>query len=351
MRTILILILVLAALPGSEARQVVLGTIEQAVIPAYDRVVAAAADLATASAALRDAPDGDHLAAARAAWDDAKTAWERAQPLTLGPAWLRRYRVDFWPTREQSLQRELLRLETVDHAAVAEFGSATKGFPALGWALFAGTDADVLGNARRLAYAAAAATVLHEDLQEMRAQWDGADDAARLAMVAATGGRTMPAATAQDALDGLVGALLATTSEITGRQIEKPIGPGGGKGPYPDQAQSRFAGRGLVDLGDNLAGVRAGLLGAWGDERTGSSIAALLDRRVDGAGRAVVAACDAAAERVRALDARDVAAVIGDDPARLTPLLQAARLLKVELKTRAHAVLGCTIYFGDSDGD
>lgn len=347
MPRILVPLLLTAALCASEAREAVLATIDRVIVPTFAAAVTAAERLAEATRTLAASGDADALVAVRAAYAGAKDAWERAEALCLGPASLQRFRVDFWPTRSATIARAIAGAGPLDPAAVAAMGSAAKGFPALDWLLFDGAEADLLADARRRAYAAAAAAALHEDLTTMAAQWDQADPDVRLGLVANSGGLMAERADAQLALDGLVNMLIAGLGRGIRDQVEKPLGADKGKGPRPQSVESPGARRGLRDLAGNLAGFAA----AVGTVADAPSLASLLDARVPGSADGLIAAIATAQAQAAALRDADLAVLVVEEPARLDPLISALRALRTTTRTQVTAVLGVTIHFGDSDGD
>lgn len=347
MPRLLLPLLLTAALCASEAREAVLATVDRVVVPAFATAVTAAGRLVEATEALAASGDADALVVARTAYADAKDAWEFAEVLCLGPASLQRFRVDFWPTRSATIARAIAGDGPLDPAAVAAMGSAAKGFPALDCLLFDGADADLLADARRRAYAAAASTALRDDLAAMAAQWADTDPDVRLGLIATSGGLMAERANAQLALDGLVNMLIAGLGRGIRDQVEKPLGADKGKGARPQSVESPGARRGLRDLERNLAGFAA----AVGTIAEGPSLAALLHARVPGSADGLIAAVATAQAQAATLRDADLAVLVVEDPARLAPLVAALRALRTATKTQVTAVLGVTIHFGDSDGD
>jgi len=102
---------------------------DQVVIPAYQQMAAAMAELDAATEPFCAAPDAAALAGAKDAFGRAMDAWQQAQPIALGPVtWDgRAARIEFWPDKSGTAARQIRQaLQDQDPALVAEGGLAGK---------------------------------------------------------------------------------------------------------------------------------------------------------------------------------------------------------------------------------
>ena len=98
---------------------------DRVVIPAYERMVDAMAGLHEATDGFCRAPDADGLATVTDAFHVAMDAWQRAQPVVLGPVtWDgRSARIQFWPDKGGTGTRQIKRaLQGQDSALLADGG-------------------------------------------------------------------------------------------------------------------------------------------------------------------------------------------------------------------------------------
>lgn len=98
---------------------------DQVVIPAYEQLAEAMADLNAETAAFCAQPSSSTEATAKKAFNRAMDAWQRAQPIALGPAtWAgRNSRIQFWPDKRGTAARQVRRsLEIQDAEVVSDGG-------------------------------------------------------------------------------------------------------------------------------------------------------------------------------------------------------------------------------------
>ena len=121
------------------SKQAALDNIARSVpLPGYSQLAARSADFAAAANALTSAPSPAALANAQKAWKEMLVAWRRTQPFTHGPVSdLGVYgRIQFWPTRRQSVDRVLRAARPIDDTYIQELGANAVGLSALEILLF-----------------------------------------------------------------------------------------------------------------------------------------------------------------------------------------------------------------------
>ncbi|WP_416898374.1 MAG: imelysin family protein [Minwuia sp.] len=191
----------------------VLKTIDEAVLPAYERLAGSADRQAAAVEGLCAEPDAAALDEARAGFAPLVAAYGGIEFVRFGPARdeFRHSRLYYWPDRRgRGLQQVQALLTGADPSALAAGALAQKsvalqGLGALEFALF-GTDADadlIQPDSYRCRYAAAVARNMAAVAREIREGWQG-DGGFRQVMAAPGPGNPRfrsPAETAQTLID------------------------------------------------------------------------------------------------------------------------------------------------------
>jgi predicted lipoprotein len=141
-----------------------------------------------------------------------------------------------------------------------------------------------------------------------------------------------------------------TVENARGEKLGAPAGTRTDGSVQPDSAESRFSGRSLEDVRDNLRGVEAVVFGA-SDQAEPASLAAQLSRL--GRDDLPTSLADAFASGYAAIDAipEPLAEAVASDPApvlaAIDELSNLQRLIQVDV---IHA-LGLVLTFNDNDGD
>jgi putative iron-regulated protein len=204
-------------------------------------------------------PSEAGLAAARDAWWQARTPWEQLEVFTFGPYSRLPLRIgpkiDQWPQRTPLEEvEELLESErAVTPEAVNQMGVNQKGLQVAEYLLFAPDAASALANARRCEYLVSVGKELVTRATELREAWDpaGGDFAGELSE--AGRGRTA-FDDLTDAFSEVVNRLAFTLEDVRTEKLLKPLGPDNGA-PAPELVESRFSGRTVDDMRDNIAGI------------------------------------------------------------------------------------------------
>lgn len=121
------------------SKQAMLDNIAKSVLlPAYTDLASKSNDFASAADALTSTPTAETLKRTQQAWKDVLLAWRRTQAFTHGPvADLGVYgRIQFWPSRRQSVDRVLRAPRPIDEGYIQELGANAVGLSALELMLF-----------------------------------------------------------------------------------------------------------------------------------------------------------------------------------------------------------------------
>jgi predicted lipoprotein len=250
---------------------------DQVVIPAYQQMAAAMADLDAASGEFCAAPDAAALAGAKDAFGRAMDAWQRAQPIALGPVtWDgRAARIEFWPDKSGTAARQLRQaLQDQDPALVAAGGLEGKSVALQNLAtyerlLYERGDRIAAGGAGdedRYACALMAAIARFQAglSAEILADWT-APDGYREAVLSAAAGNEHYAAADEPALE-LLKSISGALDLAIQVKLERPLGKFIDQA-RPKRAESWRSGRSLDDIAANLETVRQlyAVPGGFGD--------------------------------------------------------------------------------------
>jgi hypothetical protein len=338
-------------------------------LPLQREFEARAAALSEAAHHLCQQPDAARLEAARAAWWAARAPWKQMEvfafgpykdePLRLGP------KIDFWPARRETVEAILAGDQPLTAAAVQRLGAPARGLPAIEVLLHAGDDLLLErfhAEARRCPYLVALTEDLAARATELREAWDP-DHGNFLGELTEAGRGSASFDTLHLALGEVVNRMAFTVENIRADKLGRPLGSEAGTEPRPDSVESRFSGRSLEDIRDNLRGIERLYFGA-----PAAGAAAPADRRPGGATDEAIgldfylrargrnfaprmrARLDAAYAAIDAIDMPLVQALaaqpilVQDAMDRLTEL---QRLIQVDIIN----ALSLTASFNDNDGD
>ncbi|GJG89234.1 hypothetical protein tb265_44150 [Gemmatimonadetes bacterium T265] len=255
------------------------------IVPAFDSVVVRAARLAVVLDSLAAAPSAARVAAAQAAWVDARRAWELTEAFGFGPAHTGGFdgRLDTWPLDLAGLGAFLAGATPVTPDNVALLDPTLAGFHGIEAVIFGALDtpvdgsgsADVVAAARapaavaaglaaagagprRLAYVALAGHALAATAAGLRDAWaPGAGDYA--GQLAGAGQGTSVYATLGAGVREVVGGITDPCDEVATSKIARPLSASGADAVR--YQESRFSDNTLADLEDDIASARALYLG------------------------------------------------------------------------------------------
>jgi predicted lipoprotein len=358
----------------------------QIFVPRYAEFEKLSQTLADEAKALCAAPSDDALGAARDAWWAARAPLKRNEllyfgpftdaPLRIGP------KVDFWPARPDDIEALLASREPLDVAAMDARSASERGTPAIEYLLYVlptrpvdtgmggasatgGAGMGGMGGSspaepaqepvsveeafakgsERCLYLTAATGDLAVQAAALRKAWDPKDGNYLSNLVDA--GRDKQFTTIDLALGEVVNRLAFVIANIRGEKLGVPAGRL--KEAQPDTMESRFSGRTIEDVRDNLRGVEEVIFGA--DVSDAASIAGYLkaidqgdlvpelQKAID-QGYDLLDAIDDPLREHYADDQKDVFAAI-DGLAQLQTLIQVDMIHAMALK----------LTFNDIDGD
>jgi hypothetical protein len=321
---------------------------DEVAIPAYAAYAEAAGALPGALAPVC-AGARDDLTAARAAFRDMAVAWQRAQPVALGPAadGFGRARIHWWPdergTGERQLRRVLFEADeaALEAEAVAAASVAVKGLSALAWLLY---EPDLAAADYACRYTLAVARHQADLAREIHAAWTG-ENGYRGEIAAAEAGGSAVFYTAEDAAQAWLESLAETLDLIVVEKLEAPLGAS------LEAAEGRRvelwrAGLGVPSITANLETSRAMLAveGGFADALEAADAAAL--------GEGVVDLADTALAQARAIE-RPLHAAVADTEARaeVEALLAEVARLRLLVGGSLAGELGLVRGFNATDGD
>jgi predicted lipoprotein len=323
------------------------------IVPLYAQFEERSQALASSVDALCSAPTDASLDAARTAWFDAREPFKRAEVFAFGPYSRPEFRIgpkiDSWPARPEEVEEWIASAEPVDPATLATLGVWHKGLPVIEYFLFSPVASGMpqLAEPRRCEYLRSTAAELVSRAREIHLAW--APEGGNFAGQLSGAGRTSTAwRTLRDAFSEVVNRMGFTLENVRRDKLGRPLGEMTGGTPDPNVAESRFSGRSLRDIQDNLAGIERLYFGDPSLSLPGlASYVSERGQNFDDRFQSGVSAARAA------LDAVDMPLTdaVTAEPDRVrdasTKLGELQTLIQVELIS----ALGLSLNFNDSDGD
>jgi predicted lipoprotein len=322
------------------------------IVPLYAQFDERAQVLATSVEALCSAPSDATLEAARTAWTQAREPFKRAEVFAFGPYSRPEFRIgpklDSWPARPANVEEWIASGDPVDPATLATLGVWHKGLPVVEYFLYApdASSMSELGDAHRCEYLRSTAAELVSRAHELHMAWapEGGDFAEQLSGA----GRTSSAwRTLRDAFGEVVNRMGFTIENVRRDKLGGPLGEATGT-VEPNAAESRFSGRSIRDIQDNLAGIEALY---FGDPASGlpgvATYAAERGQSFDDRFRSGLGAARAA------LDAVDVplTEAVTTEPERVREASAKLGELQSLIQVDLISALGLSLSFNDNDGD
>lgn len=323
------------------------------IVPLYRDFAAQSEALSSAIGALCAAPAAESVGAAREAWMQARETFKEAEVFAFGPFSRPEFRIgptiDSWPARADDVEELLAGDAAVDPSAVASLGVWHKGLPVIEYLLYppGAVAEEQLADARRCEYLTSVGIELESRARALHLAWspEGGDFAGQLSGA----GRTSTAfRSLRDAFSEIVNRMGFTLENIRRDKLGRPLGDASGGIAVPEAAESRFSGRSIADIQDNLDGIELVFFGdparaIPGLGRYAAERGQDFDRRVRdalGAARSALEPCD--------LPLTDAVQTSPDLVREAnTRLGEAQALFQVELI----GALGLSLNFNDNDGD
>jgi predicted lipoprotein len=322
------------------------------IVPLYGEFEGRSRELEASIDTLCSAPTEQALAAARMAWTLARKPFKRAEVFAFGPYSRPEFRIgpkiDSWPARPDDVEEWLASGDPVDPATLATLGVWHKGLPVIEYFLYS-PEADstgALGDARRCEYLRSTATELVNRAVEIHMAW--APEGGNFADQLSGAGRTSTAwRTLRDAFSEVVNRMGFTLENVRRDKLGGPLGEATGTA-NPDAAESRFSGRSLSDILDNLAGIEVLYFGDSAANLPGlTTYVAERGENFDEPFRSGLSAARAALDAI----GMPLTEAVTTEPERVREasarLADLQRLIQVELIS----ALGLSLNFNDNDGD
>jgi uncharacterized protein len=322
------------------------------IVPLYADFEDRSTALQTSLDGLCSAPTPDGLADAQSAWSAAREPLKRAEVFAFGPYSRPEFRIgpkiDSWPARPAEIEALLASETSVGPESIAELGIWQKGMPAIEYLIYTpdGSPAS-LAEPRRCEYLRSLGGELVSRAHEIHLAW--APEGQNFADQVSGAGRTSTAfRSLRDAFSEIVNRMGFTLENVRRDKLGGPLGEAVGGRPDPDVAESRFSGRSIQDILDNLAGLEVLYFGD--PARNLPGVTRYVAERGQNFDERVTAAIAAARAALSALDVPLTQAVtsqperVRDASARLGEL---QTLFQVDLI----GALGLSLSFNDNDGD
>lgn len=337
---------------GSEPRRELLESWGNYVIlPGYRDVETAARALDERAKAFCAAPSADALASVQDAWWKARAPWKRSEVFAFGPyrelPWRLGPRIDSWPARAESIDEVLAASDPIRGDGLGTF---QKGLPAIEYLIYE-PSAGVLGayqaTPRRCEYLTAITSDLVEGARAMVHAWDPAGED-YLGELTRAGSGSQAFSSLQLALGEVVNRMAFTLENIRAEKLNRPLGRKADGTPQPDTAESRFSGRSLEDIRDNLRGIELVYFGTGEPGSQGLNVL-LRDRSIDFDAdfRAKMDASRAALDAIT----KPLTLAVVDEPGAVSTANERLRDLQRLVQVDILNTLSLTPSFNDNDGD
>ena len=315
-----------------------------ALTPAYADLANASARLSMAADAVAAVPSGATLANAQQAWSETLVAWRRTQSFVHGPiADLGIYgRIQFWPSRRQSVDRVLRAQRAFDDTYIQELGANAVGLSALEVLLFDPRQDDAARVAafsgpqadRQRKYLQALTRELAARTQQVAGAWNGP---AGYATTFGAGGQASLNLLVNDMLTAIEAGAQERLRVVIDRRTDPLL--------RTDLVEGGLSGTSQQGLLALLIGAQAAFAGGSGaglDDYL-RQLKSPTARRVDAQFQKTIAA-------VRAIDRPLEQAIVTRQQA-VTQAQDECRALEIMLKTEVVSTLGVTLTFKSTDGD
>ncbi len=323
------------------------------IVPLYADFEARSQALGSSLEALCASPSEPTLAVARDAWTAAREPFKRAEVFAFGPYSRPEFRIgpkiDSWPARPDTVEEWIAGTDPVDPATLATLGVWHKGLPVIEYFLYS-TEASapaMLSVPRRCEYLRSTGAELESRARELHLAWapEGGDFASQLSGA----GRTSTAwRSLRDAFGEVVNRMGFTIENMRRDKLGRPLGDMTGGTPLPNETESRFSGRAVRDILDNLAGIEVLFFGDSMRNLPGvSSYAIERGRNFDQQFRG---ALDAARAALEAVDV-PLGEAVSTEADRVREASERLRELQSLIQTELISALGLSLNFNDNDGD
>lgn len=323
------------------------------IVPLYAEFEQRSEDVSASVDALCAAPSDTTLTAARTAWEGAREPFKRAEVFAFGPYSRPEFRIgpklDSWPARPEEPEEWIAGTEPVDAATLAELGIWHKGLPVIEYFLFSpqASAPSELEDARRCEYLRSTAAELVHRAAEIHLAW--APEGGNFSEQLSGAGRTSTAwRSLRDAFGEVVNRMGFTIENVRRDKLGRPLGDMTGGTAQPDETESRFSGRAIRDILDNLAGIEVLFFGDASRGLPGvSSYALERGKNFDDRFRTSL---DAARASLEAVDV-PLGEAVSTEAERVREASARLNDLQTLIQAELISALGLSLSFNDNDGD
>jgi hypothetical protein len=322
-------------------------------LPIYATFEERLEELDTTARALGDAPSTETLEAAQRAWWAAREPWNQADVFAFGP-----YedplrlgaRIDFQPARPESVEAVLAASEPLSGDGAIVLGAPAKGLSAVEYLLFA-PEAGVLeafrADARRAEYLALLTADLRAAAAELTSAW-APERGNFLAELTEAGRGSTSFDSLPAALGQIVNQIAYRVENIRDTKLGRPLGAKSNGSPQADRVESRFSGRSIDDIRDNLSGVERCF---FGDVESGElGLDGYLKWRGKDLGPRFRERLAAAYDALAKIELPLVLA-ISEEPRAVSRVMDRLAELQRVIHVEVINALALTVTFGGNDGD
>lgn len=340
--------------------------VDQSLLADYRALKISAIDLDKQAQAYCRAPSPERWSRLQKAWWAARAPWKRSETFAFGPyadnPWRLGAKIDFWPARPMSIDKILENQELeLTSQVVASLGASTTGMPALEYLLFRAQPNPNVDSKRRCAYLQGLTYDLIQDSQAMLQAWSPEGSNYRAELIFANQD-SLVFEDLDDAMAEVVNRIGFTLENIRRDKLAAVLGKGPGK-IHPEAAESRFSGRSVEDMRDNLRGIEMLIFGPAGrhqiqrlqfnrSEWTGlpTNLVQMLEYRGIYLGQELAERLSASYAALDAIDG-PLGEVAGRNPQLLRAAIDRLGEFQQLIQTRVLDGLSLKITFNDADGD
>jgi putative iron-regulated protein len=248
-------------------RQILVDFVDQVIIPSHDLFAQRAASLSKAIATLTQSPSDTHLKAARAAWVEARAAWEQTECFTFGPAGSLGYdgALDTWPVNEVDFKAMLNSSDRLSANSVDKLKDTEKGFHVIEYLLYGQGQSRKIADLKPkdLEYLKLLGENFEQVAKDLSASWSKGLEGKPayrdvFTTAGAEGNTTYP--TLQAGFEEIVQGIIDSLDEVANEKIGETFTQ-----KNPKLAESRFSFNTLADMKSNLKGAENVYLGKFSE--------------------------------------------------------------------------------------
>lgn len=241
--------------------------VDGALLADYEELVARSQALATQSDRYCAQPSPEGWTKMQELWWAARAPWKRNEVFAFGPftdnPWRLGAKIDFWPARPKTIEKTLATPELeLTPETVANLGASATGMPALEYLLFRNQGTYQAPSPRECAYIVGLSHDLVKDSRRMVNAWSAQGENYR-AQVLFADATTPDFEDLDDAMAEVVNRMGFTLENIRRDKLGAVLG-NGPEDTHPQMVESRWSGRGIEDVRDNLRGLEKLVFGPKG---------------------------------------------------------------------------------------